>query len=65
MAPGRKMNTEEKAKVVAAGWGTYLNAALIIWGEHPFWKGGGLGWCEPDDHRFFYTSFSSNRPCAK
>ena len=27
----RRINTEEKAKVVAAaGWGTYLNAALTI-----------------------------------
>ena len=33
----RRINTEEKAKVVAAGWGTYLNAALTKDGEHPFW----------------------------
>ena len=24
----RRINTEEEAKVVAAGWGMYLNAAL-------------------------------------
>ena len=27
---GRSIKTEEKAKVVAAGWGMYLNAALTI-----------------------------------
>ena len=26
----RRIKTEEKAKVVAVGWGTYLNAALTI-----------------------------------
>ena len=26
----RRINTEDKAKVVAAGWGTFLNAALTI-----------------------------------
>ena len=42
----------------------------------PFWEGGGLVWCEPDDHPFFwsihstkrptfYLSFSSNYPGAK
>ena len=60
MAPGRKMNTEEKAKVVAAGWGTYLNAALIIWGEHPFWKGGGgLVYGVTDDHQFLKSIHST------
>ena len=42
----RRINTEEKAKVVVAAWGTHLNAALTIqqqgwfeefvWGEHSF-----------------------------
>ena len=42
----RRINTEEKAKVVVAAWGTQLNAALTIqqqgwfeefvWGEHSF-----------------------------
>ena len=26
----RRIKTEEKAKVVGVGWGTYLNAALTI-----------------------------------
>ena len=38
----RRINTEEKEKVVAASWGTYLNAALIIkqqgWFEENFWE---------------------------
>ena len=42
----RRIKTEEKAKVVAAVWGTYLNATLTIYQqgcfeelirEHPFW----------------------------
>ena len=48
----------DKAKVVAAGWGTYLNTAVafrskddlkkrFFFEEHPFWEGGGLVWCEP------------------
>ena len=47
-----KKQTEEKAKVVAAVWGTYLNATLAIpqqvWfedkflDEHPFLVGGSL-----------------------
>ena len=38
----RRINTEEKEKVVAASWGTYLNAALTIkqqgWFEENFWE---------------------------
>ena len=55
--------TEEKAKVVAADWGTYLNAtqAILPQGlieekikeEYPFLEGAGLEWCKPEDHPFF------------
>ena len=58
-----RINTDGKAKIVAAGWGTYLNAALsnyrIGWFEekvlevYPFWEDGGFVWCEPDDHPLF------------
>ena len=45
-------------------------AARMIWRkvleEHPFWEGGGLVWCEPDDHLFFWSihsaKFSSIQP---
>ena len=53
---------EEKATVVTTVWGTQLNSAVAIlqqgrfekklWGEHPFWEGGGLGWCELEDYPF-------------
>ena len=44
--------------------------------EHPFWEGGGLVWCEPEDHPFFrsvrsdkclffYSSISLNRSGVK
>ena len=44
--------------------------------EHPLWEGGGLVWCEPEDHPFFwsiypakctfvYSSISSNHAVAK
>ena len=53
----RRINTEWQVKVVAAGWGLYLNAALTnIFGKHPFWEGGDLVWCEPDDHTIFKAS---------
>ena len=58
-----------KAKVVAAGGGTYLNAALAFsakddlkkcfWEEHPFRESGGLVWCEPDDNLFFQSIHSA------
>ena len=51
VGPQRKNWTEEKAKVVAAVWGTFLNATLAIQQqgcleekfleEHSFWEGGG------------------------
>ena len=50
-----RIRQKGNAKVVAAGLGMYLNAALaiaarMIWRklleEHPFWEDGGLMWCE-------------------
>ena len=57
----RRMQTEQKAKVVAVVWATYLNAALTIqqqrwfekkkfFGEHPLRQVGGLVWCKPGYH---------------
>ena len=56
------LNTEGKAKVVAAGWGTYLQAALSIYqqvrfeekflGEQSLKEGGGFVWCKPTYHPF-------------
>ena len=59
-----RIKTEKKAKVVAVGWGMYLIAALLaarmtwtkVLGEHPFWWGGDLVWCEPDGHPFVKAS---------
>ena len=61
--PQKKNQTEEKAKVVAADWGTYLNATQSILPqglieekikeEYPFLEGAGLVWCKPEDHPFF------------
>ena len=83
----RRIYTEEQAKVVPADWGTYLNARQysllakrLIWrnvfGRTSLWEGGGLVWCELEDHpffrcihsakcSFFYSSISSNHPGAK
>ena len=50
----RRIKTEEKAKVVAAGWGTYLNAALTAFSSKgdlnkSFWENIHFGkvvvWC--------------------
>ena len=54
-----RINTDGKAKIVAADWETYLNAALqyLIIGldglKKRFWEDGGFVWCEPDDHPLF------------
>ena len=70
LGPYNKSQTKErKPKVVAAGWGTYLNAALAIkrqgrfeerfLQEHLVWEVGGLVWCEPADHPSFFQSIHS------
>ena len=49
---------------------------LKFLGEHLFWQGNGLVWCEPEDHPFFqhihfatqplfYSSYISNHPGEK
>ena len=68
----RRIREEEKAKVVAVFLGTYLNAAQVIQQqgcleekfleEHPFLQGGGLVWCEPDDHPYFRSIHSAKCP---
>ena len=50
----RRIHKEEKAKVVAAVLGMFLNAARMneekFLEEHPFWEGVGLVWCKLEDH---------------
>ena len=64
----RRIITEGKAKVVAAGLWDEIECCIItiqqpgrfeekLLGEHPFWKGedGGLVLCELDDQPFFQS----------
>ena len=53
----RRIYAEDKAKVVAAVWGTYKpfsskeNFEEKFLEEHSFWEGGGLMFCELEDHQ--------------
>ena len=85
----KSYKTEGNAKVVTAGRGdiytayicrtSHLAAQMIFekfWRTSKFYKGGGLVWCELDDHPFFhsihsakhllfYSFVSSNHPGGK
>ena len=72
LGPKKKKHTAEKAKVVAAVWGTYvlecrtshLAARMIFregFGRTSIFYGDGLAWCELDDHPFFWSIHSVKR----
>ena len=71
----KQKSGRRKAKVVAIGWETYLNAILVInskndmkksfFERNPYRECGGFLWCESAKYPSFYLSISSNHPRAK